>query len=118
MMKMRILKFYNKLPRSIRLGELWQYIFGVLSGLDDGQYHSLMFIRDQCLLDDNHSVPLLELEAHQTPTHPHTHTPNHNNQPHQRSSNPTVLDPVGIVPQKETIHDKETQLKRLTPTQV
>jgi hypothetical protein len=94
----------------------------VLSGLDDGQYHSLMFIRDQCLLDDNHSVPLLELEAHQTPTHPHTHTPIHPitiiNHISAAGVNPTVLDPVGIVPQKETIHDKETQLKRLTPTQV
>jgi hypothetical protein len=29
--------------------------------------------------------------------------------------NPMLIDPAGIAPQKETIHDKETQLKRLTP---
>jgi hypothetical protein len=45
--------YFLKMPRYIKLGEVWSVMFCIYTGLDDGQHLMLTWLRLACSFDDD-----------------------------------------------------------------
>jgi hypothetical protein len=45
--------YFVKLPRHLKLSEVWSILFRIYTGLDDGQHRMLMWLRLACSFDDD-----------------------------------------------------------------